>query len=100
MLINTRTMSFKTNFYPYCLSEWKKLDADIGSSPSISIFKTKLLKCIRPAPNLIYSINNPEGLAILTQLLAGLSKLNFHKFRDNIKDAVNPMFPVNDGARI
>ena len=64
--INTKTMSFKNSFYPHCLSEWNKLDPDTRSSPSLSIFKTKLLKYIRPAPKLIYNIHNPECLAILT----------------------------------
>jgi len=45
----------------------------------------------------MYSIHNPEGLAILTQLRAGLSKLNFHKFRHNFKDAENPLCPAKDG---
>ena len=27
----------------------------------------------------------------------GLSKLNFHKFKCNFKDAVNPMCSINDG---
>ena len=26
-----------------------------------------------------------------------LSKLNFHKFKHNFKDTINPMCPVNDG---
>ena len=91
-------MSFKNSVYPHCLSEWNKLDPDIRSSPLLSIFKTTLLKCIRHAPKLIYSIHNPEGLAILTQLRVGLSKLNFHKFRHNFKDAVNPLCPANNGV--
>ena len=71
---------------------------DIRSSPSLSIFITKLLKFIQPAPKLIYSIHNPEGLAIVTQLQVGLCKLNFHEFRHNFKDVVNPLCPANDGV--
>ena len=37
------------------------------------------------------------GLAILTQLRAGLSKLNLHKFKHNFKDTVYPMCSINDG---
>ena len=33
----------------------------------------------------------------LTQLRVGLSKLNFHKFKHNFRDASNPMCPTNDG---
>ena len=78
--INTRTVSLKNSFCPHCLPEWNKLDIDNRSSPSLSIFKTKLLKCIRSTPKLIYG------------------NLNFHKFRHNFKDAVNPLCPANDGV--
>merc|ERR1712141_719612 len=27
----------------------------------------------------------------------GLSKLNFHKFKHNFRDTINPMCPTNDG---
>ena len=38
------------------------------------------------------------GLSRLTQLRVGLSKLNFHKFRHNFKDIINPICPTNDGV--
>ena len=79
--INTRTMIFNNSFYPHCLAEWSRLSPDIGSSLSLSIFKSKLLKCIRPSPKLIYSIHNPEGPAILTQLRVGLSNYTFFFIR-------------------
>ena len=37
--IRARTASFKTSFYPDCLSEWNKLDPEIRLSPSLSILK-------------------------------------------------------------
>ena len=98
--INTRTTNFMSSFHPHCLSEWNKLHPDIRSTPSLSIFKTKLLKCIRPAPQLIYGIHNPEGLAILTQMRVSLRKLNFHKFRLTFRVTVKPLCPANDGLRI
>ena len=96
--IRARTTRFKTSFYPDCLSEWNKLDPEIRLSPSLSIFKTKLSKLIRPTPKLVYGIHDPKGLAILTQLRVGLSKLNFHKFRHNFRDTVNPLCPASDGV--
>ena len=96
--MRARTTRFKTGFYPDCLSEWNTLDPDIRLSPSLSIFKTKLSKLNRPAPKLMYGIHDPKGVAILTQLRVGLSKLNFHKFRLNFRDTVNPLSPANDGV--
>ena len=36
-------------------------------------------------------------LSYRTQLRVGLSKLNFHKFKHNFKDVINPMYPKSDG---
>ena len=46
----------------------------------------------------VYSIHDPRGPAILTQLRVGLSMLNLHKFRHNFRDTLNPMCPSNDGV--
>ena len=77
--IRARMTRFKASFYPDCLSEWNTLDQEVRLSPSLSIFKTKLSKFIRPTPKLVCGIHDPKGLAILTQLRVGLSKLSFHK---------------------
>ena len=50
-----------------------------------------------PLPKSVFRIHDPTGLAYLTQLRVGLSKLNFHKFKHNFRDTVNPMYPTNDG---
>ena len=59
-------------------------------------FKKKLFSEIRPPPNSVYGIHNQQGIAYLTQLRMELSKLNFHKFKCNFKDTVNPMCLIND----
>ena len=96
--IRARTTRFKASFYPDCLSEWNALDQEIRLSPSLSTFKTKLLKLIRPTPKLVYGIHDPKGLVILTQLRVGLSKLNCHNFRHNFRDTVSALSPANDGV--
>ena len=45
----------------------------------------------------MFGIYNPKGLSFLTQLRVGLSKLNFHKFKHNFRDTVNPMCQTSDG---
>ena len=45
----------------------------------------------------VFGIHDPIGLSYLTQLRVGLSKLNFHKFKHNFRDTVNPMCPTSDG---
>ena len=95
--ICARTDKYQSSFYPSCLSEWNNLDPEIRSSPSLIIFKTKLNKIIRSIPKQVFGIHDPTGLAALTQLRVGLSVLNFHKFRHNFSDTLNPMCPINDG---
>ena len=51
-----------------------------------------------PPSKSVFGIHDPMGLSHLTQLRVGLSKLNFHKFRHNFKDTINPMCPRNDGV--
>ena len=96
--ICARTERFKSSFYPNCLSEWEKLDPEIKQSCSVSVFKKRLLAIIRPPSKKVYNIHDPKGLSILTQLRVGLSKLNFHKFKHNFSDTLNPLCPINDGV--
>ena len=66
-------------------------------APSAAVFKKKLLAKIRPPAKSVFGIHDPKGLSYLTQLRVGLSKLNFHKFKHNFRDTINPMCPTNDG---
>ena len=95
--INARTERFQSSFYPNCLQKWNSLAAEIRESPTVSLFKNIISSLIRPAQKPLYGIYDPKGVAILTQLRVGLSKLNSHKFNHNFRDTVNPMCLVNDG---
>ena len=95
--LNARTEKFKLSFYPNCLSEWNKLEPELRLAPSIAVFKKKIMSIIRPPAKSVYGIHDPKGLSYLTQLRVGLSKLNFHKFKHNFRDTINPMCPTSDG---
>ena len=95
--IKARTAKFKSSSNPHCLSEWNNLDPEIRLAPSVAVFKKKLLSIIRPPERPIFGIHDPKGLSFLTQLRVGLSKLNFHKFKHNFRDTINPMCPTNAG---
>ena len=95
--IKARTEKFQSSFYPHCLSEWNKLDPEIRLAPSVAVFKKKLLSIIRPPAKSFFGIHDPIGLSHLCQLRVGLSKLNFHKFKHNFRDTINPLCPSNDG---
>ena len=50
--IRRRTEKFHSTFYPHCLSEWNKLDAEIRLAPSTSAFTTNLLSKFALCENL------------------------------------------------
>ena len=93
----TRTVKFNSSFYPNCILEWNTLDPEIRLPPPVAVFKKKLLSIIRPPAKSVFEIHDPLGLSYLSQLRVGLSKLNFHKFKHNFKDTLNPLCPTNDG---
>ena len=73
-------------------------EPELRHAPSVAVFKKKLLDNNRSPPaKSVFGIYDPKGLSYLIQLRVGLSKLNFHKFRHNFGDTVNPMCPTSDG---
>ena len=62
------------------------------------MFKEILLSFTRPPPKLVFRIHDPKGLSILTHLRVGLSKLNFHKFKHNFRETLNPLCAINEGV--
>ena len=74
------------------MKEWNNLDPQIRKSESISIFKSNILKFIRPKPNNVYYCHNHKGIKLLTRLRLGLSYLREHKFKHNFQDYLNAIF--------
>ena len=95
--LRARTEKYKSSFYPNCLSEWNKPEPELRLAHSVAIFKKKFLSIIRPPAKSVFGIHDPKRLSYLTQLRVGLSKLNFHKFKYNFWDTINPMGPTSDG---
>ena len=95
--LRARTEKYKSSFYPNCLSEWNKPEPGLRLAPSVAIFKEKFLSIIRPPAKSVFGFHDPKGLSHLTQLRVGLSKLNFHKFKHNFRNTINPMCPKSDG---
>ena len=67
------------------------LDPHIRKCKSISIFKSNILKFIRPKPNDVYYCHNLKGIRLLTRLRLGLSYLREHKFKHSFQDCLNPL---------
>ena len=93
--LSTRTDFFSFSFFPGTIRDWNAIDPSICASPSLSMFKSALLKFIRPSQRPIYNVHNPLGLKYLTRLRLGLSHLREHKFRHNFRDSLNPLCSCN-----
>ena len=91
-----RTDTFRNSVFPFCINEWNHLDPEIRNSPSLAIFKFRLIRLIRPDRNEIYGVFEPNGLRFLTQLRVELSVLREHKFRHSFCDTSDPMCLLND----
>ena len=80
---------FKNSFFPSTVIVWNKLDLNIRNSESVTSFKSKILKFIRPSENSIFLCNNPKGIQLLTRSRLGLSHLRDHKFKLDFLDTLN-----------
>ena len=90
-LLNANHNFFKNSFFPSTIIEWNKLDPGLRKAESLSLFKTNILKFIRPSPNSVYNCHNPKGLKFITRLRLGLSHLREHKFKHSFQDTINPL---------
>ena len=87
--IPSRTLKYRYSFFPDTTHAWNLLSDFIKTSPSLSIFKNRLLTFFNSKPNCIYDIHNPVGLRYLTRLRVGLSHLRSHKYHHKFKDTEN-----------
>ena len=91
LLFFTLNITFsKILFFLSTVIGWNKLDLNFRSAASLSAFKKKLLKFIRPSPNSVFNCHNCKGNKYLTRLRLGLSHLREHKFKHIFQDTLNP----------
>ena len=55
------------------------------------VFKSNILKFIRPSSNLIFDCHNPIGIKYITRIRLGLSHLREYKLKHNFQDTLNPI---------
>ena len=80
----------KNSFFPSGIIYWNNLDL-LRKSENFSVFKSNILKFIRPSPNSVYNCHNPRGICLITRLRLGLSHLREHKFKHGFQDTLNPL---------
>ena len=77
------TNRYYMSFFPYCKAYWDNLDCSVKNSTSLSVFKTKLLRIIRPTESVIPICNDNKTLSALTRIRVGHSDLRGDRFRHN-----------------
>ena len=82
-----RTMRLSSFYFHNTICEWNLLEKSVQDSPSLTIFKSKLLRIIRPEKNPVYNIYDILGIKLLTRLRVNFSPLNEHRFRHNFDSA-------------
>ena len=66
--INVKHQFFKNSYFPSTMIECNKLDSNIRNSETLNIFRSKVLKSIRPTASSIFGCHNPIGVKLLTRL--------------------------------
>ena len=77
-LIKIKHEFFKSTFFPSTIVGWSKLDPTIRNAESVGIFKSNILKFIRPTPRSFSNCYNHKGIRLMTRLCLGLSHLNIN----------------------
>ena len=62
-----------------------------------NIFKSRLLRFVRPLENSVFACHNPIGIKYLTRIRLGFSHLRYHKFKHGFLDAIDPLCSCNTG---
>ena len=73
---------------------WNILDSDIRSSESLIVYKSKVLRFIRPKANCFFNCLNPKGIKLITKLRVCFSHLRDHKFKHSFHDCLNHIAAV------
>ena len=76
-------------FLPSIVIEWNKVDLNLWSAASLSVFKKNLLKFIKPSPSSVFNFHNCKGMKYFKRLHLGLSNLREHKFKHSFQGSLN-----------
>ena len=60
-------------FFLYCIREWNELHVSIRTVTTLSQFKNKLIKCIRPPKRSTFKIDDILGIKLITSISLGFS---------------------------
>ena len=67
-LVKIKRNFFKNAFFPSAMIEWNKLDSTIRNAESFGIFKSNIVKFIRPTPRIAFNCYNHKGIRLMIRL--------------------------------
>ncbi len=94
---NHITDRYSKSFFPYCQKHFAALENSIKNSPSLSVFKSRFLKVIRPPSKPYYDITDKYGLSLLVKLRVSFSDLRDHRYRHNF-NCPSPICSCKNGV--
>ena len=96
-LVRANNYYFMNTFFPSTITERNKLDLDLCKSASLSIFKSSLLRFVRPLESSVFTCHNHIGIKYLTRIRFGFSHRRCHKFKHGFLDAIDPVCSCSTG---
>ena len=90
-LIKIKHNFFKNTFFLSSIIELNKLDPTMRNAENFGIFKSNILKFIRPTPRSFFNCYNHKGIRLMTRLCLGLIRQREHKFNRNFQNCINPL---------
>ena len=99
-LVRANTNYFMNTFLPSTITEWNKLDLSIRKSNSLNIFKSRLLRFVRPLENSVFTCHNTIGIKYLTRIRLGFSHLRYYKSKRGFLDAIDLLCGCSTGITV
>ena len=78
-----RTQRYENSFFPFCITQWNRLEENVRTLPSINQFKKHIYTFIRPPGNPLFGIRDRTGTKLLTKIRVVFSDLRDHRFNHN-----------------
>ena len=95
-MVACKSEYFKNFSIPNVIYEWNKLDPDIRSSALYNLFRNILLKFIRSVQRKTFTINDSEGVKLLTRFcLVTFVSISL----DMVSETLNPPCPCSIEAK-
>ena len=82
---------YKNSFFSSTTIQQSNLDEYFRNSESYTLFRSSILKFIKPSLNSFCDFQNIMDIKLVTRLHLGLSHLRENKFKHSFQDTLNPL---------